>query len=149
MVTAGWPAEQQPGGILVAVAALVADADRVLLVRRAKEPAAGKWSLPGGHVLLGETLADAVRRELREETALIATEVGDLLEVDELVRPTARLHYLIHVYRVHVDASVPPHAGDDAADARWADAADLAELETTFGLREFLARHGVGVPPPS
>lgn len=149
MVSPTWPAEQPRGGLLVAVAALVESAGRVLLVRRAKAPAAGKWSLPGGHVLLGETLAAAVRRELGEETALVATEVDGLVEVSELVRPEARLHYLIHVYRVRVDADVEPRAGDDAAAVRWADSAEMAELDTTAGLREFLARHGAFEVPSS
>lgn len=133
----------------MAVAALVADTGRVLVVRRAKDPAAGKWSLPGGHVLLGETLAGAVRRELGEETALVATEVGEMVAVSELVRPEARLHYLIHVFRVRVDTGVEPRAGDDAAAVRWVDAAELGGLETTAGLREFLDRHDAFADPPS
>lgn len=140
MVTA-WPCEQPLGGVQVAVSALVSREDTVLLVRRANPPAAGKWSLPGGHVLMGERLHDAVRRELAEETALVHARVGALLEVVEIVRPEARAHYLVHVYRVGVDPGVEAQAGDDAAAAAWVDREGLAALEATAGLSEFLERH--------
>lgn len=149
MVSPVWPCEQPGGGVQVAVAALVSRGDSVLLVRRAKAPALGKWSLPGGHVLMGETLAAAVARELAEETALVATAVGELLAVSELVRPEAHLHYLIHVYRVEVDPTSVPRAGDDAAAVRWVRGDEAAGLDATSGLREFLERHGAFVAPPS
>lgn len=140
MVTS-WPCEQPAGGVQVAVSALVSRDGRVLVVRRAKPPAAGKWSLPGGHVLMGEGLHDAVRRELNEETALAAARVGELLEVAEIVRRDARVHYLVHVYRVDVYTTAEAHAGDDAAAVAWVDRQGLTTLETTAGLSEFLERH--------
>ena len=58
------------------VGAVVFKDGEVLLVRRGQEPALGSWSLPGGLVELGETLADAIRRELAEETGLTVTLLG-------------------------------------------------------------------------
>lgn len=149
MVSRPWPCEQPTGGVQVAVAALVSRGGSVLLVQRAKAPALGKWSLPGGHVLMGEALADAVVRELAEETALAASAVGELVEVSELVRPEAHLHYLIHVYRVEVDPASAPRAGDDAAAVRWVGGDEVGGLDATGGLREFLDRHGAFAVPPS
>ncbi|MBC7186765.1 MAG: NUDIX domain-containing protein, partial [Calditrichaeota bacterium] len=65
---------------LVGVAILVARDGAVLLVKRAFPPNAGRWSLPGGHVELGEPLKEAARREVAEECG-IDVEVGELLDV--------------------------------------------------------------------
>jgi 8-oxo-dGTP diphosphatase len=115
---------------VVAVGAVVIDRrERVLLVRRGRPPSLGVWTLPGGHVDDGESLEDAVVREVREETALDARVVGPLGVV-----PVARegFAYMIHEYLlVPLDdgATVAPVApGDDAADARWARRDELEGL---------------------
>jgi ADP-ribose pyrophosphatase YjhB (NUDIX family) len=59
-----------PDQPIIGVGAIVFKRDEVLLVRRGKEPALGEWSLPGGAVEVGETLEEALHRELREEPAL-------------------------------------------------------------------------------
>lgn len=137
--------EQPAGGVIVAVSAVVVRDGRVLLVRRAKKPALGRWSLPGGHLLLGELLAEGVRRELQEETGLVATSVEPLAGVTEILRPG--LHYLVLCYRAEVDPASEAVAASDAAEVAWVDGEALATLETTDGLREYLESHSVFAPP--
>ncbi|MHC1559824.1 NUDIX hydrolase [Actinomycetospora sp. C-140] len=114
---------------MLCVGGIVTDADgRLLLVRRAHDPEAGRWSLPGGKVEPGETTADATAREVAEETGL-AVAVGE--EVGHVRRPApgGRV-FAIHDFRCRpVDADAVPRAGDDAADARWVDAAAYAALD--------------------
>jgi len=69
---------------LVGVGGVVIDQDRALLVRRAREPALGEWTIPGGLLEIGETLSAAVERELREETGLIVR-VVELIEALERI----------------------------------------------------------------
>lgn len=114
-------AREYPSAPVAAVGGVVIDGEAVLLIRRAFPPRQGEWSLPGGRLELGESLADGVRRELREETGL-EIEVGPLVEVfDRVHRDDAgriRYHFVI------VDFLCRPtggalRAGDDAADVRW------------------------------
>lgn len=123
---------------IVAVGAVVVDSGgRVLLVKRGQEPAAGTWSLPGGRVEPGESFEAAVVRELREETGLGARVVASL--GCETVT-SGGLIYAIHEHLlVPVDDS-PPHAGDDAADVRWASRQDLISLAVTVEVVTVLER---------
>lgn len=127
------------GNPQVAVGAVVVRDGRLLLVRRAHPPAAGRWSLPGGRVDAGEPLTAAVRRELAEETGLEG-EVGALCGVAE--RLGEGHHFVILDYWVAVDRADARAAGD--ADAlRWAGRAELARLPLVSGLAEWLTEHGV------
>lgn len=104
------------------VGGVVHDGDgRLLLIRRANPPAAGLWSLPGGRVEPGESDADALARELREETGL------DVVP-GALAGTVTREPYEIHDYRCEPRGG-RLRAGDDAADARWVDAVEFAALE--------------------
>jgi 8-oxo-dGTP diphosphatase len=118
------------------VGAIVLDeTGRLLLVHRGRPPGEGLWSLPGGRVERGETDAEALRRELREETGLDVTPgrfVGTAL------RPGPEgVVYEIHDYAAAVSGGRLA-AGDDAADARWCDPDDLVRLRLTDGLRDAL-----------
>jgi 8-oxo-dGTP diphosphatase len=123
----------------VAVGAVCVRDGRLLLVLRGRGAGAGRWSVPGGHLQPGETLAAAVARELREETGL-AGEVGALVGVAE--RQAPGYHYVILDYRVRADSG-EPRAGDDAADVVWAGRDVLDTLPLVDGLVEFLDEHGV------
>lgn len=112
---------RHPDRPIVGVGAIVVEGSRVLLVKRAYEPLKGEWSLPGGAVEVGETLADAVAREVREETGL-DVRVGGLVEVLERVHREAdgrvEFHYVLADYLCTPIAGTLAPASD-AADARW------------------------------
>lgn len=121
----------------VAVGAIVFDAGgRVLLVERGSPPGAGLWSVPGGKLEAGETLAQAVAREVREETGLIV-EVGALACVVE--RITDGYHYVILDYHARPIGGTLA-AGGDARAARFVADAELAALPVTDGLIDVIAR---------
>lgn len=100
----------------VTACALVVRDGRLLLARRARDPYAGRWDLPGGFVSAGEHPHDALRRELREETGL-AVEPREFVGVwmDEYAdgEPTLNLYWT---------ATAPegePHAADDVSEVAW------------------------------
>jgi len=124
------------------VGAVAVVEDRLLLIRRGHGPAAGEWSLPGGRVGGGETLAEAVVRELAEETGLEAV-------CDDLVGWVERIgddhHHVIFDFLVTVldGPETEPTAGDDAAEATWVALDEVTHLRLTDGLAEFLHDHGI------
>lgn len=127
-----------------AVAAVVVRDGEILLVRRGKEPSKGKWSVPGGSVEWGETLAQAVKREVREETGL-ETEVGDVAGVYDLMPTGAdgvQYHYvIIDFFAQPTGGTLTP--GSDADDARWVPIKDLGQYELTEHLADRLREMGV------
>ncbi len=125
---------------VLAVGAVVVDADRLLLVRRGRGPAQGEWSVPGGKVERGETLAEAVTRELREETALEGV-CGPLLGWAE--RISDEEHHVILDFEVTVVGGEHLVAGDDAAEAQWVPLDEVGEMRLVDGLAELLRDHGL------
>jgi 8-oxo-dGTP diphosphatase len=126
-----------PAQPIVSVGAVIVDGERVLLVKRGQPPLRGRWSLPGGVVELGETLQEALVREVREETGL-EVEVGPVVEVLERIEREAdnrvEYHYVIIYYRCLVCGGRLA-CGSDADDARWVAASDVA----TFGVTAAVA----------
>ncbi len=113
---------EYPPRPIVGIGVVVLKGDRVLLIRRGKPPNAGSWSLPGGAQELGETVEQAARRELLEETG-VTVGLLELLAVIDNIRPDpagrVRYHYTI------IDFAAPwvagePQAGSDAGAAEWA-----------------------------
>lgn len=114
-----------PSAPLMGVGAVVVDRERVLLVRRGTEPLKGRWSLPGGLLELGESLADGVVREVKEETGLVV-EVVELVELlDRIHREGERIryHYVIADYLCRV-AGGELLAASDADAVRWVERAE-------------------------
>ena len=115
---------EYPDAPIVAVGAVVLDGNRVLLVRRGKAPLAGEWSLPGGAVELGETLEDALKRELKEETGLLVEPLRMAAVLDRIHRDgdsTVQYHYVLVDYVCRVAGGELSCASDaaDVTDARW------------------------------
>jgi ADP-ribose pyrophosphatase YjhB (NUDIX family) len=123
----------------VAVGAVVVRDGKLLLVLRGRGPGTGRWSLPGGRVEAGESLADALARELAEETGLRGT-TGPLCGVAERIGDGH--HYVILDYCVDAPSGEAV-AGDDARAVTWAGRGDLARLDLVPRLVEFLDDHGV------
>lgn len=122
---------------IVAVGAIVFDAEgRVLLVERGKPPGVGLWTVPGGRLEGAETLAQAVTREVREETGLIV-EVGPLSCV--LERMGDDFHFVILDYLARVIGGSLA-AASDARAARFVTADELLTLPLTDGLVAVLER---------
>lgn len=111
----------------------------LLLIRRGHGPAAGEWSIPGGRVERGEVLAEAVVREVREETGLECV-CGEL--VGWVERVAVDHHFVILDFEVTVLEHTQPVAGTDAAEAAWVPLDDVADLPLVEGLTEFLHDHG-------
>jgi len=124
----------------VCVGAVVVDDDRLLLIRRGRAPGVGQWSIPGGRVERGETLAEAVVRELAEETGLEGV-CGEMLGWSQLIG--ADSHVVILDFVVTVLEGRDPTAGDDAVDAAWVPLGDVTDRPLAPGLAEFLHDHGV------
>ena len=123
------------------VGAIVRDGTgRLLVIKRANPPAAGRWSIPGGRVEPGESDQQALLRETSEETGLVV-DVGEMVGIVERDGPAGSV-YVIHDYSCGViSGELTP--GDDAVDARWVSEAELATLDCSPGLRESLTEWGV------
>ena len=124
----------------VCVGAIAVVDDRLLLVRRGHGPAAGSWSVPGGRVEAGETLAEAVVRELREETGLEGVCGAFVGWVERLGED---YHFVILDFAVDVLEPDSAVAGTDAAEVAWVPLHDLGQWRLVEGLTEFLHDHGV------
>jgi ADP-ribose pyrophosphatase YjhB (NUDIX family) len=125
----------------LAVSAAIIRDGKVLLVRRARKPALNLYSLPGGAVELGESLADAVVREVREETAIEIEPIAlagdrEVIERDDQGR-VAR-HFVILCFASRW-LKGEPVLNNELDDARWIDPADISAYKTTEGLAEIVA----------
>jgi ADP-ribose pyrophosphatase YjhB (NUDIX family) len=126
----------------VGVGAVVLHEGRVLLVRRGGQPSSGKWSLPGGLVELGETTAEAARREISEECGCDIRLVDIAGVVDRIVRDAegrVRYHYVLVDYLAYPESDAIT-AGSDAADASWVAIERVGELDVTEGVADMIRR---------
>ena len=116
---------EYPSAPLLAVGAVIVEAERVLLVRRGTEPLKGHWSLPGGLLEVGESLTEGVKREVREETGLVVAPVELIELIDRIHREDNRVryHYVIADYLCRVAGGVL-RAASDADAVRWVERAE-------------------------
>jgi 8-oxo-dGTP diphosphatase len=116
----------------VGVGGVVVADGRVLLVRRAKSPLLGRWSIPGGTVELGETLEEALVREMAEETSLEVEPVEVLTVFDRIQREGGEVvfHHVIVDYLCRHLSGVA-QAGSDAAEVHWAGPDELERFDLT------------------
>ena len=132
-------AEAHPPHPQLAVSAAIFRGGKILLVRRARFPARGLYSLPGGRVEFGETLQAALHREIDEETSLRIEIIG-LAGWREVVPETAGGgHYLIMSFAARW-ASGEVVLNDELDDFRWLSPGSLGDLQFTPGLQEMIQR---------
>ena len=119
-----------PTSPVAGVGAVILDGERVLLVCRGTEPSKGYWALPGGKIELGESIREALIREVREETGLTVSPQKIFDIFDGIVRADdsrVRFHYVLIDFFCVVTGGELRH-GSDAEDVRWVSRADLSGL---------------------
>jgi len=119
------------------VGGVIVDRGRTVLIRRGTEPLLGEWSIPGGTIEIGETIEEAVRRELREETGL-EVRVLELIELFDRIYPQdgaadkkkPRFHFVIADYLCELVGG-EPRAGSDVTDLAFAREEELPQFHLT------------------
>jgi ADP-ribose pyrophosphatase YjhB (NUDIX family) len=112
---------EYPDSPIVGVGGIVFLEDQVLLAKRGQEPGKGIWTLPGGMVELGESLEEALKREIQEELSMDIRVCGLVKLVDRIVRDEdgrVRFHYVIADYWAY-PLSGKPQPGSDISDAKY------------------------------
>ncbi len=131
-----------PDRPFLAVSAAILRDGKVLVVRRARNPAGGLYSLPGGVVEAGETLVEAVKREVDEETALVIEPIA-LAGYREVVArdgdDKVERHFVILPFAARWIAG-EPKLNEELSDWLWVDPSDVASMPTTPGLAEIVAK---------
>lgn len=124
-----------PNRPILGIGALILNRNRILLVKRGKEPLKGWWSLPGGVLEVGERLEEGLKREVLEETGLEVRPLT-IVEVFERIMPDKQerteYHYVLIDYLCKVTGG-DLAAGDDVTDAEWIARKDLGEYRLTEG----------------
>jgi 8-oxo-dGTP diphosphatase len=123
----------------VAVGAIVVHEDSLLLVKRGKDPGKGLWTVPGGSLEDGEYIADAVTREVMEETGL-QVDAGELLGIFEVIGDR---HFVILDHVATLVSPGEPVPGDDVDEAAWVTLDKVHELDCTPRFVETLTAWGI------
>jgi ADP-ribose pyrophosphatase YjhB (NUDIX family) len=135
----------------LAVSAAIFRERKVLVVRRARKPALNLYTFPGGAVEAGEALADAVIREVREETSIEIEPIALAGHREVIARDAQGLierHFVILCFAARWLAGEPV-LSDELDDARWLDPAEIDAYRTTDGLAEIAAAAAALLTCPS
>ena len=134
-------ARAYPQRPFLAVSAAIFRTGKVLIVRRARPPSEGIYTLPGGAVEAGETLREAVQREVHEEISIAIEPVALAGHREVIMRDKdgrTERHFVILCFAARW-ISGEPTPNEELAEARWHDPAELAGMRTTEGLAEIVA----------
>ena len=134
-------ARTYPDRPYLAVSAAIIRNGRILVAQRARGPALGIWTLPGGVVEAGETLTEALKREVAEETGMTVEPVGLAGHREVVVRDDSgrvSRHFVILCFASRWIAG-EPQLNEELSEARWLRPAELDGLKTTDGLKEIVA----------
>lgn len=134
---------------LIGVGAVVQLNDRILLIRRANDPGRGLWSIPGGLVEVGETLRDAAKREVEEETG-VTVKIGDLLDVIENIvcdeSGRVKFHYILVDFKAEpLSGNIEITPSSEALEAGWFTPEEIRELPLTQTARRLLRKLGIEI----
>jgi len=135
-------AREYPAYPMVGVGTFIMKDGHVLLVRRGREPALGKWSIPGGLVQVGETVEAAAMREAKEECGLTVRLEGLVGVVNRIIPDAAgrvQYHYVLIDFLARAEAGELA-AGSDASEVRWVRVSEVKRYETTEGLAQMVDR---------
>jgi 8-oxo-dGTP diphosphatase len=138
---------EYPERPIAGVGVVVFRNEEVLLVKRKKAPYKGQWSIPGGKQRLGETVTQAARRELMEETGVEVNELT-LIDVIDIIVPDEEgkilHHYIVADYQAHwLSGECSP--GDDAQDVQWFNLNKLGSISLLYKTRKIILK-AVGKP---
>ena len=132
-----------PDQPVVGVGAIIVSEGKILLERRKNEPSRGKWSIPGGLVELGESVEQAVIREVKEETGLdveapCLIDVVDNISFDQ--KGKVKHHYVIVDFLVNIRGGLAK-AASDADELKWVPLSEVEEYDLTKSFRDFFQRN--------
>ncbi len=127
---------------VVGVGAVVLNKNKILLVKRGKEPRKGYWAIPGGVLNVGETIENAIKREVEEETN-IKIEIIRLIDVIEDIiyddQGNVRFHYILVDYLAKYKEG-ELQAGSDVSDAKWISIEDLGRFKIAKTTKDMIKR---------
>lgn len=133
---------EYPNHPIIGVGIVVIDDNRILLVKREKDPGKGRWSIPGGVLELGERVRDGAKREVKEETG-IDVEIDRLIDVEENIKcdkdNKIRFHYVLIDFLGHpIGGILRPDS--DVSNAGWFRLSEIGRISITYTLKRLLKK---------